>query len=97
MRHIFESADSRSVKKSYWYMSQSFQEVHEQQSYLYCHQQPAVGNESGFYKANHMMDALRILDVENPKEFEVSTAPLDKDELLKIQEKNCFIHHGPGH
>jgi len=32
-----------------------------------CHHQPAVGNESGFYTANHMMEALRILDVENPK------------------------------
>ena len=36
-------------------------------NFLQCHQQPAVGNESGFYTANHMMEALRILDVENPK------------------------------
>lgn len=51
-----------------------------------CHQQP-LGNTSGFYTANHMLEAMRILDVENPKDFEVSTTPLNTDELVNIQEK----------
>ncbi|CAL4906881.1 unnamed protein product [Urochloa decumbens] len=48
-----------------------------------CHQQPP-GNACGFYAANHMMEALRTLDLDDPKGFEVLSMPLGKDELCRI-------------
>ncbi|CAL4993902.1 unnamed protein product [Urochloa decumbens] len=58
-----------------------------------CHQQP-TGNTSGFYTASHMMEALQILHVEDPHDFEVSTSRIADDVLSGIREKIAsFLMH----
>ncbi|RLM74448.1 hypothetical protein C2845_PM15G05790 [Panicum miliaceum] len=58
-----------------------------------CHQQPA-GNTCGFYTADHMMEALRILEVDDPQDFEVSTSRFADDVLSSIREKiSPFLMH----